>query len=98
MIDFCVSYRADCSDVDKPGEEPVHNGLTPFGKVRLTAILDLLPFIWLRWKLPGLVDPFFAPLFCAVPFYESPPFVTFYVRVALFSDPRNDTVIGSNVA
>ena len=92
MINFCVSYRADCSDVDKPGEEPVHNGLTPFGKVRLKVILYFPPL------LPGLADPFFAPLFCAVPFYESPPFVTFYVRVALFSDPRNYTVIGLKVA
>ena len=30
---FSLFFRADCSNADKPGAIPQHNGLTPFGKV-----------------------------------------------------------------
>jgi hypothetical protein len=35
---FCLFFRADCSNVDKPGGIPEHNGLSKFGKVKKSEI------------------------------------------------------------
>ena len=34
IIPLISLLRADCSNADKPGAVPQHNGLTDFGKVR----------------------------------------------------------------
>ena len=39
MWPFCS--RADCSQADKPGAKPTHNGLTPFGKVKKPTFSQL---------------------------------------------------------
>ena len=35
-----VLLRADCSNADRPGAIPQHNGLTAFGKVRVVVLLE----------------------------------------------------------
>ena len=41
-IDFLnFSFRADCSNVDKVGGKPEHNGLSSFGKVKTTLTRTL---------------------------------------------------------
>ena len=32
-----ILFRADCSEADIPGNSPVHNGLTQFGRVSFSA-------------------------------------------------------------
>ena len=41
-----VLLRADCSNADRPGAIPQHNGLTAFGKVRVVVVvLELLVMV-----------------------------------------------------
>ena len=41
-----VLLRADCSNADRPGAIPQHNGLTAFGKVRVVVVLEMLVVVW----------------------------------------------------
>ena len=62
-----LSHRADCSNADRPGAIPQHNGLTAFGKVSMmTMTMMTLPLTvvmmmnvmtiykkWFQWKSLG---------------------------------------------
>ena len=43
------SVRADSSLVDKPGNQPVHGGLTGFGKVWFWSSDDMSWKSWMSW-------------------------------------------------
>ena len=46
-----LHHRADNSQLDDPGNVPIHNGLTPFGKVRKLIYSRVMNIVALTWEI-----------------------------------------------